>query len=101
MEVGPRVRYMAVSSGAFMRGNLITAKYQFEGMRNTLAATLSIDALRSRPEPSWMQNGVQGARQVSAQKTLAMANAMPQVTAVKADLQHLADAHPALAAAGF
>jgi len=26
---------------------------------------------------------------------------MPQVTAVKADLQRLADAHPSLAAAGF
>jgi len=101
MEVGPRLSYMAVSSGAFMRGNLITAKYQFEGMRNTLAASLSIDALRSSPEPSWMQNGVQGVRQASTQKTLALAKAMPQVTAVKADLQRLADAHPALAAAGF
>jgi hypothetical protein len=48
-----------------------------------------------------MQNGVQGARQASTQKTLAMARAMPQVTALKADLQRLADAHPALSAAGF
>ena len=101
LEVGPRLRYFAISSGAFVRGNLITARYQFEGMRNTLAANLSIDALRSSPEPSWMQNGVQGARQASTQKTLAMARAMPQVTALKADLQRLADAHPALSAAGF
>jgi hypothetical protein len=48
-----------------------------------------------------MQNGVQGARQASAEKTRAIAMAMPQATAVKADLQRLADAHPTLAAAGF
>jgi hypothetical protein len=101
LEVSPRLRYFAVSTGVFVRANLITAKYQFEGMRNTVAARLSIDAGRSSPEPSWIQNGVQGARQASTQKTLAMAKAMPQVTAVKADLQRLADAHPSLAAAGF
>ena len=101
LEVGPRLRYFAISSGAFVRGNLITAKYQFEGMRNTVAAHLSIDAWRSSPEPSWIQNGVQGARQASTQKTLALAKAMPQATAIKADLRRLADAHPTLAAAGF
>jgi hypothetical protein len=101
LEVAPRLRYFAVSTGAFVHGNLITAKYQFEGMRNTVAARLNIDAWRSSPEPSWMQNGVQGARQASKEKTLAMAKAMPQVTAVDADLQRLAGAHPSLAAAGF
>jgi hypothetical protein len=101
LEVGPRLRYFAISTGAFVHGNLITAKYQFEGMRNSVVAYLSIDAWRSSPEPGWMQNGVQGARQASTQKTLAMAKAMPQVTAVNADLQRLADAHPSLAAAGF
>jgi len=101
LEAGPRLQYIAVSSGAFVRSNLITAKFQFQGMRNTVAAHLSIGALRSSPEPSWMQNGVQGARQASTEKTIAMAGTMPQVTAVKADLQRLADAHPSLAAAGF
>jgi hypothetical protein len=101
LEVGPRLRYFAVSTGAFLRANLTTAKYQFEGMRSTVAAHLSIDAWRSTPEPSWMQNGVQGARQASVEKTRAMARAMPQVTAVNADLQRLAEAHPTLAAAGF
>jgi hypothetical protein len=101
LEIGPRLRYFAVSTGAFVHGNLITAQYQFEGMRNTVAADLNIDAWRSGPEPSWMQNGVQGARQASSEKTIAMAKAMPQVTAVKAGLQRLADAHPSLAAAGF
>ncbi len=101
LAAGPRLRYFAISTGAFVRGNLITAKFQFEGMRNTLAARLSIDAWRSSPEPSWMQNGVQGARQASTEKTIAMANAMPQAIAVKADLHRLADAHPSLAGAGF
>jgi hypothetical protein len=80
---------------------VITGRLQFEGMKNTVCAYLSINAWRSSPEPSWMQNGVQGARQASAEKTRAIAMAMPQATAVKADLQRLADAHPTLAAAGF
>jgi hypothetical protein len=101
LAAGPRLHYFAISTGAFVRGNLLTAKLQFEGMRNTVAADLSIGALRSTSEPSWMQNGVQGARQASTQKTLAMAKAMPQVTVVKSELQRLADAHPSLAAAGF
>jgi hypothetical protein len=101
LEVGPRLRYFAISTGAFVHGNLITAKYQFEDMRNTVAAYLSIDTWRSTPAPSWMQNGVQGARQATAEKTRAMAKAMPQAVAVKASLQRLADAHPTFASAGF
>jgi hypothetical protein len=101
MEVGPRLRAFAASSGAFVRSNLITARLQFEGMRNAVVAHMSIDAWRPTNEPVWMQNGVQGARQASTQETLALSKAMPQVKAVKADLQRLADAHPSLAAAGF
>jgi hypothetical protein len=101
VEVSPRLRYFAVTTGAAIRSNVITGRLQFEGMKNTVCAYLSINTWRSSPEPSWIQNGVQGARQASTQKTLAMAKAMPQVTAVKADLQRLADAHPSLAAAGF
>jgi len=101
LEVGPRLRYFAVTTGVAIRINVITGRLQFEGMKNTVCAYLSINAWRSSPEPSWMQNGVQGARQASAEKTRAIAMAMPQATAVKADLQRLADAHPTLAAAGF
>ncbi len=101
MEVGPRLRYFATSSGAFMHANLITARLQFEGMKNTVVADLSIDAWRSNLDPSWIHGGVQGVRQASTQKTLAMAQSMPQVTVVKTQLQRLGDAHPSLAAAGF
>jgi hypothetical protein len=101
MEVGPKVHYFAISSGAFVRGNLLTARLQFEGMRNTIAADLSIDAWRTAPAPGWMQNGVQGARQASTQRTLAMAGSMPQVTVVRSELQRFADAHPSLAGSGF
>ena len=101
LEAGPRLHYFAVSAGAAMRGNVTTGRLQFESMTNTVCAYLSIDNWKSTPEPSWMQNGVQGARQGTAEKTRALATAMPQGTAVKAELQRLADAHPALAAAGF
>jgi len=101
LEVAPRLRYFAVTSGAAIRSNVITGRLQFEGMKNTVCAYLSINTWRSTPDPSWMQNAVQGARQASTQRTLAMAKVMPQVTAVNADLQRLADVHPTLAGAGF
>jgi hypothetical protein len=100
-QIGPSLRQFATVSGAFVRRNAISARLQFEGMRNAVSAHLSIDAWRPTSAPTWIQKGVQGASQATRTQTLAVAQSMPVVNAVKSNLDRLTDAHPSLAASGF
>lgn len=98
IQFGPQLQSFYADSSAFVRSNATTGRLQLEGLGNSLAFNLSIDAWRQISTPYWIQTGFQGAVQASGEQTLSLARSMPVVVAVRSDLDRFANAHPSLSA---
>jgi hypothetical protein len=101
VQAGPQFQSFYISSSSFVSANASAARLQLAGMGNGLSAYFSSGAWRHGEAPYWMRNGVAGVEQVSSEKTMAAAKAMPVSRIVQSNLERLANAHPSLSTSGF
>ena len=66
-------------AAVFLRTNATTARLQFEGMKNSVTARLSLSAWTGHSSPNWIQNGAQMA-QAGGSRAHSLARKVPVVT---------------------
>jgi hypothetical protein len=95
-EISPRVHSLPETAVAFVRSNAATARLQLEGMANAFPNASDFAARLPGTAADAIRGGVPGAVQGSTAAAVALSGKIPPAGALKANMAHLANLHPAL-----
>jgi len=85
----PELRSFADAGDAFISSNATTARLQFEGMKNTVATHLTLDAWVPGDAPNSVRAGVEVAAEATGIQAIAVATRIPAVRSLKSNLERL------------
>jgi hypothetical protein len=88
-NAAPELRSFADASDAFISSNATTARLQFEGMENTVATHLALDAWVPGDAPNPARAGVQVAADATGIQAIAVAARIPAVRSIKSSLERV------------
>jgi hypothetical protein len=88
-NAAPELRSFADASDAFISSNATTARLQFEGMKNTVATHLALDAWVPGDAPNSVRAGHQVAAEATGIQAIAVATRIPTVRSLKSNLERV------------